>query len=73
VKLCLALIPLLAGCAAQVYHPTRTLAEQKRDIAICTEHAELSEPLEPLAALHVAYECLEQKGYKRGKTRPTIG
>jgi hypothetical protein len=73
VKLYLALIPLLAGCAVQVSHPTRTLAEQKRDIAICTDHAELSEPLEPVAALNVAYECLERKGYKRRQPKPTIG
>jgi hypothetical protein len=72
VKLAVAFIPLLAGCATQVYHPTRTLAEQKRDIDICSEHAKLVEPMEPIAALKVAYECLEQKGYRRGKTKPTI-
>lgn len=69
----LALLPLLAGCAAQVYHPTRTRAEQERDIRICSEHAKLAEPMEPIAALNVAYECLEKKGYQRGKTKPAIG
>ncbi len=73
VKLYLALIPVLAGCATQVYHPTRTRAEQERDIRICSEHAKLAEPMEPIAALAVAYECLEKKGYKRGKSMPTIG
>jgi hypothetical protein len=60
-------IPLLGACATQVWHPTRTQAEQKRDIRICTDHGTLTEPLEPVAALEVAYECLEQKGYQRGK------
>lgn len=66
-------LPLaLAGCATQVYHPTRTRAEQERDIRICSEHGKLAEPVEPIAALNVAYECLEKKGYKRGK-RPSTG
>jgi len=63
----LLLLPLLAGCAAQVWHPTRTAAEQRRDIRICTEHGKLAEPIEPVAALTVAYECLEKKGYRRGR------
>ena len=64
---------VLTGCATQVYHPTRTRAEQERDIKLCSEHAKLAEPMEPVAALNVAYECLEKKGYKRGKARPTFG
>lgn len=67
---CLLLLPLLGACATQVWHPTRTQEEQRRDIAICTEHGELTEPIEPVAALNVAYECLEQKGYRRGR-RPS--
>lgn len=59
-------LPLLAACATQVWHPTRTQAEQRRDIAICTEHAKLSEALEPITTLDIAYQCLEQKGYRRG-------
>ena len=67
------LFPLaLGGCATQVYHPTRTRAEQERDIQICSEHAKLTEPLEPIAALSVAYECLEKKGYKRGRMKAAI-
>jgi hypothetical protein len=67
------LLPLaLTGCAMQVYHPTRTRAEQERDIRICSEHGKLTEPIEPIAALNVAYECLEKKGYKRGKARTVI-
>ncbi len=72
-KLYLAFLPLLAGCAVQVYHPTRTRAEQERDIAICKEHADLTEPMEPVAMLNVAYDCLEKKGYKRRKPKPLTG
>lgn len=64
------LTPLLAGCATQVWHPTRTQAEQRRDIEICSDHAKLSDALEPVSTLQIAYDCLEQKGYKRGR-RPT--
>jgi hypothetical protein len=73
VKPLLLLLLALAGCATQVYHPTRTRAEQERDIRLCSEHAKLAEPMEPIAALNVAYECLEKKGYKRGKAKPTFG
>lgn len=60
------MLPLLSGCATQVWHPTRTQAEQRRDIRICSDHGKLSAPVEPVAALNIAYECLEQKGYQRG-------
>ncbi len=73
VKLPLLLLLALAGCATQVYHPTRTRAEQERDIRICSDHGKLVEPIEPIAALNVAYECLEKKGYKRGKAKPAFG
>ena len=63
----LALLPLLAGCATQVWHPSKTAAEQRRDVQLCTDHGTLSQPLEPVAALNIAYDCLEQKGYRRGK------
>jgi hypothetical protein len=66
---CFALLPLVGGCATQVYHPTKTAAEQQRDIKTCTDHGKLSAPLEPVAALNIAYECLDQKGYRRGKSR----
>ncbi len=68
----LILVPLLAGCATQVWHPTRTAAEQRRDIKACTDHGTLSEPLEPVAALNIAYECLDQKGYRRGQRPGSI-
>lgn len=60
---------LLGGCMTQVYHDKRSQAEMQRDIKICTEHGKLSEPIEPIAALNVAYECLERKGYKRGSPK----
>ena len=60
---------LLGGCMTEVHHATRSKAEMQRDIRICTEHGKLSEPIEPIAALNVAYECLERKGYKRGAAK----
>ena len=68
-KMWLLLTFALTGCAMQVYHPTKTRAEQERDIKTCSEHGKLSEPMEPVAALSVAYECLEKKGYRRGKAK----
>jgi hypothetical protein len=62
----LLLLPLLGACATQVWHPTRTQAEQRRDIEICSDHGKLTAPMEPVAALNVADEFLEQKGYRRG-------
>ncbi len=67
---CLALLPLVGACATQVVHPTKTAAEQQRDIKTCTDHGKLSSPMEPVAALNIAYQCLEQKGYRRGRTGP---
>ncbi len=72
-KSLLLVLVALTGCATQVYHPTRTRAEQERDVRLCTEHGKLAEPMEPIAALNVAYECLEKKGYKRGKAHPIGG
>ena len=58
---------LLAACAAQVSHPTKTLAEQQADIDQCTSWANDKYWMDPLAALLNAYDCLEAKGYKKGK------
>lgn len=64
------LMLLVGGCMTmEVHHDSRSKAEMQRDIRICTEHGKLSEPMEPIAALNVAYECLEQKGYKRGTAK----
>lgn len=60
---------LLGGCMTSVHHNDKSQAEMQRDIKLCTEHGKLSEPYEPIAALNVAYECLERKGYKRGEAR----
>jgi hypothetical protein len=56
----------LAGCAAKVTHPTKTLAEQQVDIDMCTDTANDKYWMDPVAALLNAYDCLEAKGYRRG-------
>jgi hypothetical protein len=63
----LAAVLLLGGCAAQVYHPTKSRAQSERDIKTCSDHGKLASPYEPISALNIAYECLEAKGYRRGK------
>jgi hypothetical protein len=60
---------LLAGCAAQVTHPTKSLAEQKADIDFCTREANRKYWMDPIAALLHAYDCLEAKGYQKVRTR----
>ena len=62
----MALAVLLAGCAARVSHPTKTLAEQQVDINMCTDAANDKYWMDPIAALYNAYDCLEARGYKRG-------
>ena len=63
--LLLALALALAGCTAQVSHPTKTLAEQQVDIERCTGAANEKYWMDPVAALYNAYDCLEAKGYQR--------
>ena len=67
----LAFLPLtlLAACAAQVSHPTKSLAEQQVDIDQCTDAANRKYWMDPVAALLNAYDCLEAKGYKKGETK----
>lgn len=67
---CLALLFLPAACVVQVSHPTRTRAEQERDIKICDDQGYYSSPNDALLAMQITYDCLEAKGYKRGKARP---
>ena len=64
-----ALVPafLLAGCTAQVSHPTKTLAEQQVDIDFCTREANHKYWMDPVAALLNAYDCLEVRGYRKEK------
>ncbi|HEX8262285.1 MAG TPA: hypothetical protein VF547_05365 [Allosphingosinicella sp.] len=59
---------LLAGCTAQVSHPTKTLAEQQVDIDFCTEWANDKYWMDPVAALLNAYDCLEAKGYRKERS-----
>ena len=54
-----------AGCTAQVYHPTKGPAEMQADIALCTHEANKDYWFDPIAALYHAYDCLEDKGYRR--------
>jgi hypothetical protein len=58
---------MLAGCAAKVSHPTKSVAEQQVDIDACTDWANRKYWMDPIAALYNAYDCLEAKGYKKGK------
>jgi hypothetical protein len=60
-------LALLAACAAQVSHPTKSTAEMQADIDQCTDWANRKYWMDPVAALLNAYDCLEAKGYKRGK------
>jgi hypothetical protein len=65
-KLAIAAALVLAGCAAKVSHPTKSLAEQQVDIDRCTEAANDKYWMDPIAALYNAYDCLEALGYQRG-------
>ena len=59
------LLSLLAGCAAKVTHPTKSVAEMQVDIDQCTDQASRKYWMDPVAALYHAYDCLEAKGYQR--------
>ena len=56
---------LLAGCAAQVTHPTKSVSEMQVDIDQCTTTANHKYWMDPVAALYNAYDCLEARGYHR--------
>jgi hypothetical protein len=73
VRLLLPLLTLLVGCATEVYQEGKTQEQTRKDIHTCSEHAKLVAPFNPVSALEVAYECLEQKGYKRRNVQPTVG
>ena len=64
----LLLAPLAAGCATQVSHPTKTEAEMQGDIKQCTDWANRKYWMDPIAALYNAYDCLEARGYQRGRS-----
>ena len=65
--LALPILLLLSGCATAVYHPTRTLEQQKKDIEICHEHGTLTTNFNAISALDEVFKCLEAKGYRKGK------
>lgn len=58
---------LLAGCAADVYHPTKSDAEMRADVGACTDEANRRYWMDPVAALYNAYDCLEAMGYQRNR------
>ena len=70
---------LLVGCAAQVTHPTKSVAEMQVDIDRCTTRANHKYWMDPVAALYNAYDCLEELGYRRAdanlsaKVRKAVG
>ncbi|MFN3389720.1 MAG: hypothetical protein ACK40O_12410 [Allosphingosinicella sp.] len=70
---------LVPGCAAQVTHPTKSVAEMQADIDLCTDQANRKYWMDPIAALYNAYDCLEAKGYERdrndmaGKVEKALG
>ncbi len=55
------------ACAASVYHPTKSEAEMKADVGVCTRSANRRYWMDPVAALYNAYDCLEAKGYSRNE------
>ena len=59
---------LLAGCTAQVSHPTKTLAEQQVDVDFCTREANRKYWMDPVAALLNAYDFLEARGYRKERS-----
>ena len=58
---------ILAACAAQVSHPTKSEPEMRADIKQCTDWANHKYWMDPIAALYNAYDCLEAKGYRRDR------
>jgi hypothetical protein len=63
----LPLLFLLAGCAAHVSHPTKSVEEMRSDIDLCSDQANHKYWMDPIAALYNAYDCLEAKGYRRNE------
>ena len=62
--ICMPLL-LAGGCTAQVYNPAKTPAQAQADIDFCSRQANHDYWYDPIAALYHAYDCLEDKGYKR--------
>ena len=63
----MSVLAFLAGCAAQVSHPTKSEPEMRADIKLCTGEANRKYWMDPIAALYNAYDCLEAKGYQRDR------
>jgi hypothetical protein len=64
----MSLLPLLvfmSGCATAVYNPEKGREEAQADIDACKEEANRRYYWDRVAALNLANECLEGKGYRR--------
>ena len=63
------LLPTLLGaCATEVWHPTKGGEEMRLEIDQCTDAANRKYWMDPVAALLRAYDCLEAKGYRKGRS-----
>lgn len=58
---------VLTGCATEVTHPTKSSEEMRVDIDQCTDWANRKYWMDPVAALLNAQDCLEEKGYRKGR------
>ncbi|MDT9599085.1 hypothetical protein [Sphingosinicella rhizophila] len=65
----MSLLPLLmlaSGCTMAVYNPEKGRQEAQADIESCKQEANRRHYWDRMAALNVANQCLEAKGYRRG-------
>jgi hypothetical protein len=61
---------LLTGCAMNVYHDSKSEAEMKAEVRLCTSQAKRDHPWNPEAALRAAEKCLADKGYTKEAPAP---
>jgi hypothetical protein len=59
------LLLLAPACAMNVYHDSKTEAEMKAEVRLCSSQAKRDHPWNPQAALHAAEKCLAEKGYTK--------
>ncbi len=65
--LLLTVMLLAPSCATKVYHSTKSEPEMQADIRLCSDQANRKFWMDAIAALYHAYDCLEEKGYERGR------
>ena len=61
---------MLGACATKVYHPTKSDAEMRADVDVCSDDANRRYWMDPVAAMLNAKDCLKAKGYS--KNRPGL-